>query len=110
MERLFIELPQFSHCWKNMGLNDDDLHRLQNEILNNPDVGVVMKGTGGLRKMRFSFDDRGKSGSTRVCYVDIVVKETIFLVTAYPKNEKDNLSKEERNNIKKVIERLKRTL
>lgn len=93
-----------------MGLNDDDLHRLQNEILNNPDVGVVMKGTGGLRKMRFSFDDRGKSGSTRVCYVDIVVKETIFLVTAYPKNEKDNLSKEERNNIKKVIERLKRTL
>ena len=93
-----------------MGLNDDDLHRLQNEILNNPDVGVVMKGTGGLRKMRFSFDDRGKSGSTRVCYVDIVVKETIFLVTAYPKNEKDNLSKEERNNIKKVIERLKKTL
>ena len=110
MERLFIELPQFSHCWKSMGLNDDDLHRLQNEILNNPDVGVVMKGTGGLRKMRFSFDDRGKSGSTRVCYVDIVVKETIFLVTAYPKNEKDNLSKEERNNIKKVIERLKKTL
>ena len=93
-----------------MGLNDDDLHRLQNEILNNPDVGVVMKGTGGLRKMRFSFDDRGKSGSTRVCYVDIVVKETIFLVTAYPKNEKDNLSKEERNNIKKVIEHLKKTL
>lgn len=110
MQRTFIELPQFTHCWKSMGLGDADLRRLQNEIINAPNVGAVMQGTGGLRKMRFSYDDRGKSGSSRVCYVDIVVKETIFLVTAYPKNEKDNLSKAERNNIKKAIEHLERTL
>lgn len=110
MQRTFIELPQFTRCWKSMGLNDADLRRLQNEIINAPNIGAVMQGTGGLRKMRFSYDDRGKSGSSRVCYVDIVVKETVFLITAYPKNEKDNLSKAERNNIKKVIEQLERTL
>ena len=66
-----------------------------------------MQGTGGLRKLRFSFSDRGKSGSSRVCYINIVRKEKIFLITAYPKNVKDNLSKAERNSIKQLVEILK---
>ena len=69
-----------------------------------------MQGTGGLRKVRFAFDNRGKSGSARVVYVDFVVYEKIFLITAYPKNEKDNLSKAERNDIKKLIEALDNSL
>lgn len=69
-----------------------------------------MQGTGGLRKLRFALDNRGKSGSARVCYVDIVLRETIFLITAYPKNEKENLSKAERNNIRTIIEHLEQTL
>lgn len=93
-----------------MGLQDKDLRRLENEILLTPEAGAVMQGTGGLRKRRFAFEGRGKSGSARVCYVDIVVKETIFLITAYPKNEKENLSKEERNNIRKLIEILENSL
>lgn len=56
--------------------------------------------------MRFAFQNRGKSGSSRVLYVDFVVAETIYLIFAYPKNEKDNLTDEERNNIKKLIDRL----
>ena len=46
----------------------------------------------------------------RVCFVDFVIAETVYLITVYPKNEKDNLSKEERNEIKKVIEALKKSL
>ena len=69
-----------------------------------------MQGTGGLRKVRFAFDNRGKSGSARVVYVDFAVYEKIFLITAYPKNEKDNLSKAERNDIKKLIEALDNSL
>ena len=97
MIRTFVELPIFRSRWKTLGLNDDDLKRLQEEILLDPKIGPVMKETGGVRKMRFALEHRGKSGSIRVIYVDFEAYEKIFLITAYPKNEKDNLSKAERN-------------
>ena len=103
MTRTFIELPIFRAKWKKLGLNDDDLHRLQTELLSDPKVGAVMQGTGGVRKMRFAFEDRGKSGSVRVIYVDFEVYEKIFLITAYSKDEKDNLTKGERNEIRQMI-------
>ena len=106
MTRKFVMLPEFDRCWKSMGLDDNDLRRLQEELPLNPEKGDVMQGTGGLRKLRFAFEGRGKSGSVRVCYVDFVVYESIYLITAYPKSEKDNLSKAERNNIAKMISAL----
>ena len=93
-----------------MGLNADDLARLQRELLEDPKIGPVMQGTGGVRKMRFAFEDRGKSGSARVIYVDFEVYDKIYLITAYPKNEKDNLTKEERNELRQLMEILKKQL
>lgn len=110
MTRTFVELPIFRSRWKDMGLDDDDLKRLQEELLADPKVGAVMHGTGGVRKMRFAFEQRGKSGSVRVIYVDFEVYEKIFLITAYPKNEKDNLSDSERNEIKQMIHALEEQL
>ena len=108
--RTFIELPIFRAKWKKLGLNDDDLRRLQTELLSDPKVGAVMQGTGGVRKMRFAFEDRGKSGSVRVIYVDFEVYEKIFLITAYSKEEKDNLTKGERNEIRQMISILEEQL
>ncbi|MGN0608526.1 MAG: type II toxin-antitoxin system RelE/ParE family toxin [Oscillospiraceae bacterium] len=110
LTRLFIMLPEFEKQWNRMGLTDDDLKRLQFELLENPQKGDVIQGTGGLRKIRFAFENRGKSGSSRVVYVDFAVYEKVFLITAYPKNEKDNLTNAERNNIKKMIEALEKSL
>jgi len=110
MKRTFIELPIFRSRWKAMGLNDDDLARLQRELLEDPKVGPVMQGTGGVRKMRFAFEDRGKSGSARVIYVDFEVYDKIYLITAYPKYEKDNLTKEERNELRQLMDILKKQL
>ena len=110
MQRTFIILPEFDKNWKSMGLSDEDLRRLENLILQNPEAGALMQGTGGPRKLRFALDNRGKSGSARVCYVDFIIQETVFLITAYPKNEKENLSKAERNTIHKLIEALEHTL
>ena len=93
-----------------MGLSDDDLRRLKEELLSDPKVGAVMKGTGGVRKMRFAFEQRGKSGSVRVIYVDFEVYEKIFLITAYPKNVKDNLTDSERAEIKQMIQALENQL
>lgn len=103
MTRIFVELPLFRSKWNGFGLNDEDLRRLQMELLEDPKVGDVMKGTGGVRKMRFAFEHQGKSGGVRVIYVDFEVYEKIYLLTAYTKNEKENLTKDERNEIKKLI-------
>ena len=103
MTRTFVELPLFRSKWDDLGLNDSDLRRLQLELLEDPKVGDVMKGTGGVRKMRFAFEHRGKSGGVRVIYVDFEVYEKIYLLTAYTKNERENLTKVERNEIKKLI-------
>ena len=110
MTRTFVELPIFRARWKDMGLNDDDLKRLQEELLADPKVGAVMRNTGGVRKMRFAFEQKGKSGSARVIYVDFEVYEKIFLITAYHKNVKDNLSDSERNEIKQMIHVLEEQL
>ena len=110
MKRTFVELPIFRSRWEDLGLNDGDLRRLQIELLADPKVGAVMQGTGSVRKMRFAFEHRGKSGGVRVIYVDFEVYEKIYLLTAYTKNEKDNLTKEERNNLKRLIAVLEQQL
>ena len=110
MTRTFVELPLFRSKWKALGLNDDDLKRLQEEILLDPKTGAVMKETGGVRKMRFAFEHRGKSGSIRVIYIDFEIYEKIYLLTAYPKNEKDNLSKSERNELRELVKVLEHQL
>ncbi len=110
MKRSFIELPIFKSRWEALGLNEEDLLRLQIELLADPKVGDVMQGTGGVRKMRFAFEHRGKSGGVRVIYVDFEVYEKIYLLTAYTKNEKDDLTKKERSEIKQLIEVLEQQL
>ena len=54
--------------------------------------------------MRFALEGHGKSGGVRVIYVDFVVKEKLYLITAYPKSEKDNLTKAERNELKRLVQ------
>lgn len=103
MTREFVELPIFRKRWKELGLTDADLVRLQTGLLTSPQLGAVMEGTGGVRKMRFAYEHRGKSGSIRVIYVDFEIYEKIYLITAYGKNEQDNLSKSERNEIKQIV-------
>lgn len=110
MTRTFILTCEFEKRWKQLGFTDEDLRRLELEILKNPKTGAVIRGTGSLRKMRFVHINEGKSGAVRVCYVDFETQKTVFLITVYSKNEKDNLSKEERNNIKKIIEKLENGL
>lgn len=66
-----------------------------------------MEGTGGIRKVRFPLENKGKSGSVRICYTDFEEYEIIYLITAFTKNEQDNLSAEEKNVLKKLVKALK---
>lgn len=106
LSRIFVELPSFAARWKALGLTDDDLLRLELDLLADPKLGAVIRGTGGIRKVRFAFENRGKSGSVRVIYIDFEVYEKIFLLTAYAKADQDNLTKGERNDLKGLVELL----
>lgn len=107
MIRTFIEVPLFSKRWEEIGLNDDDLLTLQIILLKDPESGPVMSGTGGIRKVRFPLEHRGKSGSVRVCYTDFSEYEVIYLITAFTKDEQSNLSDEEKRVLKKLVKSLK---
>ena len=107
---MFFSTSEFDKQWEIMGLSMEDRRRLENEIVNNPQIGAVMSGTGGLRKMRFAPENSGKSGGVRALYVDYVVFERVYLVTAYPKSNKENISPTERKLYKKIIEQTEKEL
>ena len=105
--REFIHTKEFDERWKSLSLTDDDLSELQSYLCTNPNVGDVMQGTGGIRKVRWALPGKGKSGGVRVVYLDIVVAEKIYLLSLFAKNEKANLSKEERNDLKNLVALIK---
>ena len=107
MIRTFIEVPLFTRRWKEIGLNDDDLRALQIMLLKDPQSGPVIEGTGGIRKVRFALENRGKSGSVRVCYTDFEEYEVNYLITAFTKSDQENLTNEEKNVLKKMVKALK---
>ncbi len=107
MIRSFIEVPLFTKRWKEIGLDDDELLALQIMLLKDPESGPVMEGTGGIRKVRFPLKNRGKSGSVRICYVDFAEYELTYLITAFTKNEQENLTQEEKQVLKKLVKALK---
>ena len=107
IKRTFIEVPLFTKRWKEIGLNDADLLNLQIMLLKNPQSGPVMEGTGGIRKVRFPLENKGKSGSVRVCYTDFEEYEVTYLITAFTKKEQENLSAEEKTVLKKLVKALK---
>ena len=110
MTRTFIQTHEFSRRWDELGFDDDDLRKLELDIMNNSDKYPIMQGTGGLRKARISLDNKGNSGGARACFADFIFAETIYLITVYGKKEKANLTKEERNEVKKAIDLLKKSL
>jgi len=105
--RAFVYLKKFDDKWNGLKLTDDDLIPLEKYLSENPDAGDVIQGTGGLRKLRWALPDSSKSGGARILYLDIVIKERIYMIDLFAKNEKENLTKAEKNNMKKLVTELK---
>ena len=108
MTRTFIETPTFTRNWQKLGLSDDDLRVLQETILKDPKTaGDVIPNSGGLRKIRISAKGHGKRGGARVIYVDVEVKDVVYLINVYAKNEQTNLSPAETIALRGVVQVLK---
>ena len=105
----FIHLHCFDEAFQKSHLADDDLTALQMLIMANPKGSPVIRGTGGIRKTRFAplHEHRGKSGAYRVCYAVFEEVRVIVLILIYSKSEKDDLSNEEKNELKDLYNRIK---
>jgi hypothetical protein len=107
MTRTFIEVPLFTKRWLEIGLSDVDLYQLQIMLLKDPESGPVIEGTGGIRKVRFPLENRGKSGSVRVCYTDFAEYEVTYLITAFTKKDQENLTDDEKKVLRKLVKSLR---
>jgi hypothetical protein len=101
----FVLLPQFRRQWDSLELTDLDFEALRILIMIEPKRGPVMKGTGSLRKVRFSPPgwNIGKSGALRIGYSYSETRSTVLLVTAFSKHDKANLSPRERAIVKSLL-------
>ena len=107
MTREFIMTPVFDKLWDNMGLADEDLRKLQSVLMETPEMGDIIKGTGGARKIRIALSGTGKSGGARAIYIDIVHLKQMYLILCYSKSEQDDLTTEQKKQAKAFIKKLK---
>ena len=91
---IFVESPQFTRTITQL-VGDDEYRLLQAALLENPEAGAVIVGSGGLRKIRWSLPGRGKRGGARMIYYYWVVRSRIYLLYAYSKSAKSDLTREQ---------------
>lgn len=100
---VIIETPIFTRRIQAI-LADDEYRLLQAQLVQKPDAGKIIPGSGGLRKLRWSAGGHGKRGGIRVVYYWFVSPEVVLMLFAYPKNEQDNLTPDQLKQLKKLVE------
>lgn len=100
---IFVETRAFSRR-RAEHLDDEDFRALQGALLDNPEMGAVIPGTAGLRKLRWSAEGRGKRGGVRIIYCPLLSRSVILLLLLYAKNEQDNLTPEQKRILRGLVE------
>ena len=98
----------FDKLIKERKLIQKDFEEFENDLLRDPQQGDVIPGMNGLRKTRIKSSSRGKRGGFRLDYLDFPEAGITYYVVIYPKNVKEDLNDEEKKNILKLIEKIKR--
>lgn len=101
-----VRTRTFEKSLKKLGASETDIAALEEEIAANPQAGDVIPGLGGARKIRFAMKGKGKRGGGRAIYLVIVLKDVAYLLLAYGKSEKEDLTGAERRMLAGVIEEL----
>jgi len=102
----FIEQPIFTRML--LELVDDDAYRkFQNELAANPEKGPLVKGSGGLRKVRMALPGRGKSGGARILYLWFPRHGTFVFYLIYTKGDMENVPRAQMKAIKHEVQRIK---
>lgn len=109
MKAVFIETSEFTE-WVSEHLSDDLYSTLQQELMADPEKGDVIKGCGGLRKVRVADPKRkkGKRGGARVIYLHVPEARWFYMLDIYGKDEKDDLSNDEKQLLSDLCDELRR--
>jgi hypothetical protein len=86
---------------------DEEYRRFQNELIEDPERGDLIQGTGGFRKARMRLAGRGKSAGARVIYLYLAEQEVIFFATLYKKSKRETLTHDEKQSLKETTHRIK---
>ena len=100
-----VDMPEFLSVSRKLML-DADRAQLIDYLAYHPTAGDLIQGTGGVRKLRWALAGRGKSGGARVIYFYHNVDLPLFVLTAYAKNDRSDLSQQDRNDMLKLTELL----
>jgi hypothetical protein len=103
----FVRLPLFLSTTKGV-MSEEDIHRLEDELLENPKKGVMEDNAGGVRKVRAAVGEHGKSGSARVAYLYIPARQKIYFILAFPKNVQGVLTAAQKKTLRQLAAELKR--
>lgn len=102
----FVEVSGFSAI-RGKYFSDADYHLLQLFLMANPGGGPVIRGSGGVRKLRWGAKGKGKRGGLRVLYYWVASDSRIFLITVYRKSEVSDLTPAAIRQIRKLTRDLR---
>jgi mRNA-degrading endonuclease RelE of RelBE toxin-antitoxin system len=97
------ELPSY-RTFAEKHLPENERQNIIDFLAKNPKSGDIIQGTGSIRKLGWGKGDRGKSGGVRIIYYFHSDKLPLYLVTLFAKNERDNLTAQERNDLSKLVD------
>ncbi len=100
---IIIETSIFTRQVQSL-LTDDEYRQLQTALINRPDMGDIIPGSSGIRKVRWALAGRGKRGGVRTIYYWSVRKDQILMLLMYAKNEQDNLTNDQIRVLRRIIE------
>lgn len=99
----FRETSQFTKKVVEL-LTDEEYQKLQSRLSEFPDGGDLIKGSGGLRKIRQAAKGKGTRGGSRVIYYFAMAKEVFFMLEIYDKSEREDLSHTEIKELRSIVE------
>lgn len=100
---VFIETPVFTRTIRRV-MTGEEYRQLQSALLVRPEIGDVIPGSGGLRKLRWKISGRGKRGGVRVIYYWAVAPNEIYMLLAYVKAEQEDLTEEQLKLLRQIVE------
>ena len=100
---VIIETPIFTKTIQGL-MSEDDYRQLQSALVIRPDMGDLIPGSGGLRKLRWRMSGRGKRGGVRVIYYWATSREEIWMILVYAKAKKEDLNPQQLNLLRRIVE------